>query len=318
MTRLQKIQLEQSQERAKLGKLLDTKAEERSETFGADVETATARLKALEVTLQAALLAEPEDRETDETTTETTETTTETAEDRELRELRGRANVAKIIKGVLDGYADGPERELQAALKLPGNAIPLAMLVDEQRAAVALSGDEPAGARPVVPQVFPASIAAFAGVSIETVPTGQAVYPVITTGVTIHTPAGSAAAAETDAVIAVSTLTPKRLQGNIAVRREDLATYPGLDSGLRMNLSDAVEAKIDNVLMNRASDGLLKFGTDPTNPSAATTISQYLAAIYDGRRWSLRPERGGRAADSRRGNQWDLRQDGRARRLEHE
>ena len=174
----------------------------------------TAELKALEVEFRAAI---------EDESTVTTRTVPETSESREYRELEDRVNVGSIVKAVADaGGTVGAERELQQHLNAGGNFIPLSLLRDEHRAATVPTGDEPSATTPLIDQVFPSSIMAFAGVDLRERPAGELGYPVITTGVTIHAPAGSAAAAETDGAIAVTTLAPKRLQGSLALRRRRL------------------------------------------------------------------------------------------------
>ena len=203
----------------------------------------------------------------------------DTPEGVELRELMSKSNVGRIIRATLAGcLVDGAERELQQNLSMAGNFVPMALL--EKRAAVSITGDEPANQRELVQQVFPASVADFVGLDLQTVEVGTQTVPVIETGVTIRTPAASDAAAETDGAIAITTLTPKRYQGNFSVRREDLAVYPGLDAGLRQHLLAAVQSKFDQQLLNRSGDGLLDFGTNPSNPGAETTAAQYLATAY--------------------------------------
>ena len=59
-----------------------------------------------------------------------------------------------------------------------------------------------------------------------------------------------------------------------------MATFPGVGDALRANLSEAVSSKLDSEVLNRTDDGLLQFGTDPGNPSAATTGAEYIAAAY--------------------------------------
>ena len=62
-------------------------------------------------------------------------------------------------------------------------------------------------------------------------------------------------------------------------------TYPGLDVGLRQNLRLGLRDKVDEVILNRTSEGLLAFGTPPTPPTAETTAAEYVAAAsaVDGR-----------------------------------
>ena len=192
MTRLQQIQIRQSELRSKLKTQLDAPAETRSESYQGELDATSKELSALESEYRAALLVEDEPAVTTRATA--------SPEGKELRALVDKANIGKIFESALQMRSiDGVERELQQHFGLPYNSIPLELL--ETRAAVTFSGDEEGTARPVVPQLFPTSIAEFAGVSIEQVPYGQALYPVLTTGADAKTPNQGAAAAETTGVI---------------------------------------------------------------------------------------------------------------------
>ena len=267
MDALQKVQIKLEERRRELNKLLDL--EERGEDFQDKLGAAKKAIEDCQIEVSAAALAQPE-RE---------EHRTETPEGAELREMVDQANIGYIFQGVVGHrIVDGVERELQQHFKLAPNVVPLEML--ERRAAATFTGDEPASARPVIPQLFPASAAAFAGVSIETVPSGESQYPVLTTGATAHTPAQGADAAETTAAFDITTLTPKRISAGFSYQLEDAAVMAYLDGALRQNLSDALQAELDKQILRR-SDGLLGFGTNPSTPGAETTAAQYLAAIYD-------------------------------------
>ena len=138
-------------------------------------------------------------------------------------------------------------------------------------------------------QVFGDSASAFANVRFEDVQPGVRIHPVITTGAltaaganSVSTPAKSAEVTETDAVLAVKELTPKRAQHSFSYTLEDALTYPGLEIGLRANLRAGLRDKVDEQILNRGTDGLLTFGTEPTSPTAESTAAQYLAAVASG------------------------------------
>ena len=80
----------------------------------------------------------------------------------------------------------------------------------------------------------------------------------------------------------ITTLQPKRIQAGFSFQIEDAAVFAYMPDALRQNLSDALSSELDKQILNRGTDGLLKFGTDPTTPSAATTAAQYLASAYQG------------------------------------
>ena len=216
----------------------------------------------------------------------------QTAETRELGKLAGKGSIDRILRAAVrgTGLVGGPEVELQQHFDLDSNFIPLMMLMDtESRAAASFSGSGTPGTSPGISgQVFGDSASAFANVRFEDVPVGLRVHPVITTGAltagvnNVSTPAKSAEVTETDAVLAVKELTPKRVQHGFSYTLEDAAIYPGLDIGFRQNLRAGLRDKVDEQILNRGTDGLLTFGTEPSSPSAESTSAAYLAAVASG------------------------------------
>ena len=159
------------------------------------------------------------------------------------------------------------------------NYVPWDML--EKRAAVSITGDEEGNTTPWIQRVFPMSAAAFCGVDVMTVPVGQVLVPVITTGVTIGFVAAGAAQAESSPVAAVTTLTPRRGTGNFPINKEDLAVFPMMEDAFRTELTDAVQNAIDVDLLRLTNKGLLvSGGTTPTDPADATTAAEFLADVY--------------------------------------
>ena len=209
------------------------------------------------------------------------------SESSEVRSLVQQSSVERIVISALANRSvDGAEAELQAHYGLDSHSIPLRLLIPEQRDAASF-GTTPAtpGSSPgIAGQVFGDSASAFANVRFEDVPMGTRVYPVMTTGAlgNVGTPAGSAAQAETDAVLAVTELKPKRVQVQLAYRLEDAATFGGVDAGFRENIRAGLRDKVDDQILNRGTDGLLTQGTAPTNPGSANTAAQYIAALYAG------------------------------------
>ena len=284
MDRLQKLQLRQSEVRGEIGELLDQPVEKRAETYQDDLGKLTREAKGLETQVQAAIVStpDPEEKRLDPS-----------AEDREFRSLVDGASVGRIVESVISGRAvDGAEAELQAHYELAANVIPLDLLEirddpdaaeRETRAAASFTaGGEPQIQRPIIARVFPQSAARWCGVQFERVPTGQATYPVLTTGATVHTPDKSGAAAESTAAFTIHNLGPGRVQASFAYSVEDAATFPSVDSALRAELTAALQDKLDERVLNLTDAGLLQFGTDPTGPAAASGYADYIKAMYGG------------------------------------
>jgi len=276
MTRLQKLQLAQSENRSALGALLDTPEDDREDTYQADLEKLTKRAKDLELELRAALVAGEESEE------EETETR-ESADELELRELVDGALVGDVFAAALTGRpTDGQTRELQEHYGLDFNAVPLALLetrAEANNTDAPAAGERGATQQPIIPFVFPMAVASFLNVPQPTVPSGEQVYTVLSTAAAAGTPA-----LEEDQDVSTAAFTPKRLspariQAAVAYRIEDRAAMAGLDEALRENLNGALADKLDaQVVANLLADGT---AVDLTG-TAPYTFATFHNALYGG------------------------------------
>ena len=208
--------------------------------------------------------------------------TADTPEDRELRELAGRANVGTIFDAALEHRAtSGAEKEIQDHHRLHSNQVPLMLL--ETRAVTPAPANVGQDLGEIIPGVFPQACATWLGVDMPVVPVGQSVYPVLSTNATVHNPAENADAAETTGAFTADVLTGSRLQAAFFYSREDRARFAGMDSALRMNLSDALSDALD-LRVIAGTDGLLT-GTNLANHNVtvATTFASYKASLGYGR-----------------------------------
>ena len=118
---------------------------------------------------------------------------------------------------------------------------------------------------------------------MPTVPTGEHVFPVLSTNATVGTPAENAAQAETTGSFTADVLSPSRLQASFFYSREDRARFSGMSEALRMNLSDALADKLDSEIPN--GGGGLFNGTNLANHnvSAVTSYASYRSNLGYGR-----------------------------------
>ena len=272
MTPLMKLQLEQSQLRKRLAELLDV--ETRSAEQDAEMDTLTKRAAALERELSAAIIAhpEPETRQAPD------------SEERELRSMIERANVGAIFDCALERRAaDGVERELQQHYGLAGNQVPLSLL--ETRAVTPAPAEVGQSQQPIIPMVFPQSVAAFLGIAQPTVAVGEAVFPVLTSGATAQSPAENAAINPTDDTGAFSAdvLQPARLQTSFLYSREDRARFAGMDAALRQNLSDALADGLDKAIVAGANGLLTGANLAAHDVNAVTSYALYREQFAYGR-----------------------------------
>ena len=273
MTTRQKIELRLSEVRSRLNEIAGIEGEARTEAVEAEQTTLTTEFGELETRFQAATLADP-----------TTEVTGDDAQGRELRALN---EAAKPLAGAIFSAAiehrqtDGEVSELQKHFGLESNQVPLSLL--EHRAVTPGPTNTQSNQSEVVPGVFPASVAAYLGIDMPTVGVGDAVFPVLATNATAHTPAENAAAAETTGSFTAELLAPTRLQASFFYSREDRARLQGMGEALRMNLSEALSDGLDGEIIG-GTNGLLN-GTvlGNHNVTNTTTFDLYLAGLVYGR-----------------------------------
>ena len=186
------------------------------------------------------------------------------AEATELRQLTERASVGglgAIAAGVLSGHAcEGEVRELQQAHSLKGNQIPIELMrspLVEDRTSGITPGPSSAGGdqRPIIPAVFPGSVASFLGINGQSVGTGEAAFAVVSTSASPGAPAEGADQAHSTAAFESANLVPTRLQASLFFSVEDAARIQGLSDALRMNLSDALADELDDQILT-GSNGL--------------------------------------------------------------
>ena len=210
---------------------------------------------------------------------------TRSAEGREFRGLVDRSNLGEVFDAALGKRSvSGASAELQKHYGLEPNQVPLAMLVRdwpdddklEVRAATAAPNDVGEAQHSIVPYVFPQGAASFLGVNMPTVPTGQAVFPVLTKELDVRTPAENAEAAETTGTFSADVLSPSRIQASFFYSREDRARFAGMDAALRENLTEGLDDGLDAQIL-AGTNGLFA-GTNLSDNAQTTndTFDSYL------------------------------------------
>ena len=118
------------------------------------------------------------------------------------------------------------------------------------------------------------SVGAFLGVDMPTVPVGDAVFPVLTSKLTVTAAAENGTAPETTGAFSADVLTPARLQASFFYSREDRARFAGMDAALRENLSMGLGDALDAQIVN-GTNGLLN-GTVLANHDVTTETTYAL------------------------------------------
>ena len=223
--------------------------------------------KATEVEYRAALTDEA-----DETTT------TPDAETRERLQLVSRASLGAIFaRAVEHRSTDGAESELQAALDLAPNQVPIDLLRApvEHRAITPAPTHVGASEQAVLMPIFADGDAAFLGVDQVTVPNGDAVFPVLTNRPTVGGPhSDSTEVAETTGAFTAELVKPSRLQAAFTYRRVDVARFSAMGEALRQALNEALSESLD-VQTVAGADGLL-MNLDAHAQAAVDTFGTYV------------------------------------------
>ena len=288
MTPRQKLSIEQSEKRQRISELLAL--DERTDEHRAELGRLTKRMQEIEPELRAAIVAEGDDEARAAGMFGTGDG--EAGErGRLMREIRVADYLAPAAAG---GGLQGRAAELNAAFEVPvagpggGVIIPWAMLAPpveprqaEQRA-FTTTGAYAGGVmqRPIMQRLFGPGIMDALGVRMDTVPVGRSEWPLITAGVAPTMKVeGAAADAAVTATFNVETLKPKRLTGTYEFTHEMAAQVPDLEQNLRRDLAEAVQAKMNELILtgdettnSQEPDGFL---TKLSAPTVGGTVSSY-------------------------------------------
>ena len=197
----------------------------------------------------------------------------------EFRELVKAANIGAIFEAAVESRAtDGPERELQEALNLASNAVPLDLLRVEKRAVTPGPTSVGAMEAPTVQPVFGMGDAEFLSVQETMVDAGDAVFVVLETRPTVGGPhTDSTSVAETDGTYAVDTLQPSRLQASFLFRATDAVRFRGLEMSLSDALRDGLSESVDKEIIDTLVTDVTR-----TAATAADTFASYRKRfVYD-------------------------------------
>ena len=210
---------------------------------------------------------------------------TRSAEGREFRALVNKSSVGEIFDASLSKRSvDGASAELQQHYGLDPNQVPLALLVKawpdadklETRAVTPAPGDVGQEQQSIVNYVFPQSAASFLGVDMPTVGVGEKVFPVLTSELSVGTPAENAEQGETTGAFSADVLSPGRLQASFFYSREDRARFAGMDAALRENLSAGLADGLDKAILSGTNGLFMGTNLPDHNQTTNDTFDSYL------------------------------------------
>ena len=223
-------------------------------------------------------------------------TVTVDAETRERLSLVARASLGAIFaRAVEHRSTEGAESELQAALNLAPNQVPIDLLRApvEERAVTSAPTHVGASEQAVLMPIFADGDAAFLAVDQVTVPNGDAVFPVLTNRPTVGGPhADSTEVAETTGAFTAELVKPERLQAAFTYRRIDAARFSAMGETLRAALNESLSEALDAQIVAGA-DGLLGASNlDAHTQAAVDTYGTYVSKFWLwARRWSVCADR---------------------------
>ena len=297
MTKVQEIEIKQSERRERINALLGAEARTDAETV--ELRELTTAQQAGEVELRAAIVVEtPPTVEVDGNGRPVD------PEVRERLELRGRATFGGFLAAALQGRLPaGAEHEFGAALGAQAGHVPMD-LWEGDRPAVETRQREgraatPAPATgtgitvaPVQPFVFAPSIAPRLGIDMPSVGSGGYSELTITTALPAAAKAKGANAPDAAGALTPLTANPRRISARMTVTLEDVAQIgqANFEAALRSNVSMALSDEYDDQAINGDGqppnvDGLINQLTDPANPADLATFAlflEYAAMQVDG------------------------------------
>ena len=278
MTNVQKLTIRASEIRARLSELAEVS--ELTDENRSELDTIRTEMRDTETKLQAAIVSEGDAQPVPLGQGGSTE-------DRAYGDLCGRANIGTIFQRLTERRAtDGAEAELQAHHGLGQTQVPLDLLREpgEHRAVTSAPTNVATMQESPIQPVFSSGALAYLNVDMPSVPTGDAVFPVLTSRPAVRGPyTGSDVAAETDGSFDAELLAPERVQASFSYLRTDAARFSMLGESLREALNSGLSEKVDQEGIAGAN-GLLT-GTNLANHVAGgtTTFSQYISRFAYGR-----------------------------------
>ena len=209
---------------------------------------------------------------------------TQDAEARALRSLTGRASMGAIFESVVEQRQldHGPTKELQEHFKVGPHAVPLEMLREEHRAITPVPTNVGVDEQPVVEPVFAQGDANFLSVDQVQVPSGDAVFPVLTSRPAVGGPhTGSTSVSETTGAFSAEALAPGRLQASFFYLRTDAARFAGMSESLRSALSMGLSESLDQKVITQIVSDVSR--TDRGSVSDWAAYKALITSQVDGR-----------------------------------
>ena len=202
-------------------------------------------------------------------------------ETRERAELRAKVRMSGYVGAAIEQRAAaGPEAEYNAELGIAGNRFPLELLAPAERRAARTEDraitdvDTMTTPSRWLDRLFAETAASRVGVTMESVPSGSASYPITMTGASAAQRQRSTDdAADAAWTIGVTEMKPKRNAVRLVFTIEDAARIPGLESALTRDLGMALTEGVDRAVFIGDS-GATGTDADITGLDTATGVGE--------------------------------------------
>ena len=298
MTQAQKLTIRLSEIRQRLNEISGLADDQMTDEVRNEADALGTEYRNKETQHRAAIVAEGEELRAAEG-----EFGNGDGEPAEVRALMGRVSIADYLSRAAAGTGlAGATVELATALSVSavgtggGIAIPWQVLATSrpearqtpERRAFTDTGDLDGAIiqRPILQRLFGPGIMDALGVRMDSVPSGRAEWPLITSGVVPTMKAeGTAADAAVEANFDTEILKPKRLTGRYEYTHEMAAQVVDLEQAFRRDLADAVKSKMSDLIINgdeasnlHEPDGFATTIDSPDNAAAVATYSDYAGA----------------------------------------
>ena len=224
---------------------------------------------------------------------------THDTEQDEYDRMVGAANIGQLLLNIYEHrQSDGALGELQRHHGLASNQIPLALLRStpgerEQYAAgnSTIPTNRAQGQRAIVPEVFATGDTSYLMIPQETVPAGDAVFPIIATRPTVGGPHTDATDVdETQATFTADLLQPGRIQASAKWLRTDAMRFPGMADAIRQNLNSGLSEKLDKEMIDQILTDVARTDAAAAVDSFATYRKRLIYDRLDGRFVSMENE----------------------------
>ena len=297
MTKSQNISLKISEKRQRLNEIAGMETDKITDDIKAEQAELAKEFSNLETQYRAALQSET--TETEKAKAEAGGDTTD-GEAKERRALLDKVSISDYLTPAAScSPLNGAPKELADALGVPtmgakgGVAVPFELLETqyraantEKRAAAPTTTANVSGGseqRPILQRLFGRGILDALGVRLDAVPVGRSDWPLLTGGVAPKQKAEGAAADDAiAATFTTKTLRPKRLTGVYEYTHEVAAQVQGLEEALRIDLRDAITAKMSELILTGASDdepkGFLSKLAAPAKPTKVAVYADYASS----------------------------------------